>query len=197
MPTWVRRCIHRAPQKEPALPRPPGSPASFKSPELWSCPRGPCPHPSCKPLHRLLASAPTVHHHPAALCSVVASAARGPMGSASFLVSEHSSLPGPPAPNRNCAPIALKLLSPSLPPAGTARYPYPGHSILPTLCPQQRRPAPAYSRCSVRIGQMVNSRDRRWGGAWERRGRCVRVSAVLSPHLLAVKAAPCRKYLES
>lgn len=103
--------------------------------------------------------------------------------------------PWPPAPNRNCTPIALKLLSPSLPPAGTARHPYPGHSVLPTLCPQQRRPAPAYSRCSVRIGQMVNSRDRRWGDAWERRGRCVRVSAILSPHL-AMKAALCRKYLE-
>ena len=77
-------------------------------------------------------------------------------------------------PRRNCAPIALKLLSPSLSPAGTARHPSPGQRVrgpvqsCPPLCPQQGWPARAYSRCSVKIGQMVNSRDRRWGGAWER-----------------------------
>lgn len=99
---------------------------------------------------------------------------------ASFLVSEHSSnqkewLTPPSRPPAETVPPSNtpKLLWPCVSAAGPARYPPPGQRVqgpvqsCPPLRSQQGWPARTQSRCSGKIGQMANRRDRRWGDAWE------------------------------
>lgn len=70
-------------------------------------------------------------------------------------------------------PNTPKLLWPCVSAAGPARYPPPGQRVqgpvqsCPPLRSQQGWPAWTQSRCSGKIGQMANRRDRRWGDAWE------------------------------
>ena len=61
----------------------------------------------------------------------------------------------------------------------------------PPLCPPLGWPTRAHSRCSAKMGQMANRKDRRRGEAWERRGWCTRTSAILFPRLPAALTLGC------
>ena len=193
MPAWVGGAFTEHSRRSPPGPRlMPGSLTSFKSPELQAHRGVPTPpSPAAPALISCLPPLPSIigQQHSAwwwplplsvpwgqqpAFLSGTLSHYLPPSWSQNTLPSKkNGSLLHPSPQLKLCPPNTPKLLWPRVSAAGPARHPPPGQRVQGPVqsCPpfhsQQGWPARAQSRCSGKLGQMANKRDRQWGDAWE------------------------------